>query len=550
MTATQHVLIEHLEVPLAALKDQPPQSLDHRLKPWIARHCRIPEADVVGYAIERRSLDARKKPDLRFVYHLDVQVREDSPVHEGPGTAVSTTPPSHDGSLHHLAVTAPLPLHPIVVGAGPAGQMAAYLLAMYGCKPLVIDRGRDADRRTGDLAAFHASRRLDPESNYLFGEGGAGTYSDGKLYTRVKDRRMRFLLEAFVAARAPRHILYRHHPHIGSDLLPHMCKRLRQRIEEWGGAFRWETTVSDVIERGGRCVGVQLSNGERLEAPVVMIAPGHSARDLIMRLIARGIEHKAKGFQLGCRVEHDQQLIDRGQYGCLPGRDLPRHLLGAAEYNLVSRPPAHVGAEHVTTFCMCPGGEIIAATSDAGQLSTNGMSRYARASPFANAGLIVNQEVDRDGSGLKGFELINELERQAFAAGGSDYSCPAQSAAAFVRGEAGSPVQRSSYRLGVRPGRIDRILPAKTTAAIRQALLHFERLIPGFLSRGTVVGVETRVSSPVRFERNPETLASSLPGLYLAGEGAGYAGGIVSAGLDGLRLAETILSGKPAVRER
>ena len=546
----RHVQIDALEVPLGALKRLPPQSLDHHLEPWIAKHCAIPVADVVGYEIERRSLDARRKPELLFVYHLTVQVREDSAVRERPGTVVLAAPPAHDDGLGELALRAPLPLHPVIVGAGPAGQMAAYLLALHGCKPLVIDRGRDADRRTADLARFHATRQLDPESNYLFGEGGAGTYSDGKLYTRVKDRRMRFLLEAFVAARAPRHILYRHHPHIGSDLLPHMCRRLRERIVGWGGAFRWETTVTDVLEQGGRCTGVVLANGETIAAPLVLIAPGHSARDLIMTLLRRGLEHKAKGFQLGCRIEHEQGLVDLGQYACLPGRDLPKHLLGAAEYNLVSRPPAHVQAENVTTFCMCPGGEIIAATSDPGQLSTNGMSRFARASPFANAGLIVNQEVDRAGDGLAGFALINELERQAFAAGGGDYGCPAQSAAAFVRGEAGPPATRSSYRLGVRPGRIDRILPERTTHAIRQALLHFERVIPGFMRHGTLVGVETRVSSPVRFERDPETLASSLPGLYLAGEGAGYAGGIVSAGLDGLRLAETILTGQPARRER
>lgn len=543
---TQSVTIEHLEVPIAPLVKEPPHSIDHRLDAWIARHCRIPVADVVDYEIQRRSIDARKKPDLRLVYNVLARIREDAPVREGPGVAVHTTPPSQDDSLHHLKTIAPLPLHPVIVGTGPAGIMAAYLLARYGCKPIVIDRGKDADARTADLAVFHTTRALDPESNYLFGEGGAGTYSDGKLYTRVKDRRMRFLLEAFVAARAPRHILYRHHPHIGSDILPHMAKRLRKQIVEWGGSFRWNSKVTDVIVRDKKCAGVILENGEHIEAPLTLIAPGHSARELIQRLIEHGIDHKAKGFQLGCRVEHDQRLIDLGQYGCQP----PRHLLHAAEYNLVSRPPAHVHAESVTTFCMCPGGEIIAATSDKGQLSTNGMSRFARSSPYANAGLIVNQDVDRDSSGLAGFELINDLERQAYAAGGNDYSCPAQTALAFVRGEAGPEVKHSSYRLGVRPGRIDRILPPKTVAAIRQALMHFEKIIPGFLRQGTIVGVETRVSSPVRFERSPETLSSSLSNLYLAGEGAGYAGGIVSAGLDGLRLAETILTGTPALRER
>ncbi len=548
-----HVDVEALEVPLAAAAALPVMSLDHHLKPWIARHLRVPEGDVLGYDIERRSLDARKKPNLVYAYRLVARVREDSPVHESPGIAVRTAPPSRDDGLHHLATLPDLPLHPIVVGAGPAGIMAAYLLALYGCKPLVIDRGRDADTRTADIERFHDTRQLDPASNYLFGEGGAGTYSDGKLYTRVKDRRMRFLLEAFVAARAPRHILWRHHPHVGSDILPHMCKRLRAFITERGGAFRWNTTVADVLVEQGRCAGVVTSDGERIRAPLTFIAPGHSARDLIGTLLNRGLSHKAKGFQLGCRVEHDQRLVDLGQYGCLPGRDLPRHLLGAAEYNLVSRPPARRDGrkpDNVTTFCMCPGGEFIAATSDAGQLSTNGMSRFARASPFANAGLIVNQEVDYQGDGLAGFALIEQLEKACFAAGGGDYTCPAQSAAAFLRGEAGAAPGASSYRLGVRPGRLDRILPAKTVTALGEALKFFERVIPGFLTHGTLVGVEARISSPVRFERDPATLASSLPGLYLAGEGAGYAGGIVSAGLDGLRLAETILTGRPALREK
>jgi hypothetical protein len=425
--------------------------------------------------------------------------------------------------------------------------MAAYLLAAYGCRPIVLDRGRDADTRTADLGRFHATRVLDPDSNYLYGEGGAGTYSDGKLYTRVKDRRMRFLLEAFVAARAPRHILWRHHPHVGSDILPHMVKRLRRFITDRGGEVRWGCEVVDVAEAGGRCVGVVTRDGQVIAGDTVICAPGHSARALITALCKRGVTHKAKGFQLGCRIEHDQRLIDQGQYGCQPGLDLPRHLIGAAEYNLVSRPPRG-RVQGVTTFCMCPGGEIIASTSDTGHLSTNGMSRFARASSFANAGLIVNQPVDEASGGLAGFAQVDALEQACFVAGGGDYSCPAQSAMAFVRGEAGTAPAGSSYRLGIRPGRLDRILPAATSAAIREALMHFERVIPGFLRHGTLVGIEARVSSPVRFERNPETLASSLPGLYLAGEGAGYAGGIVSAGLDGLRLAETILTGVPAQR--
>lgn len=550
MSASLTVAIDHLEVPLAQLRGRDPVGIDHHLQPWIARACRVAVADVLGYRIDRRSLDARFKPDLRFVYNLVATVRDGAPVAAAPGIAVLDAPPAQDDQLWHLPLRADRPTDAIVVGSGPAGLMCAYLLAVHGCRPLVLDRGRDVERRGADIERMHERREIDPDSNYLFGEGGAGTYSDGKLYTRVKDRRMRFLLEAFVAARAPRHILYRHHPHIGSDILPHMCRRLREMIISRGGSFRWDSEVVDIAAADGRCTGVTLRGGETLSAPVTVIAPGHSARALIAAIARRGVQHKAKGFQLGCRIEHDQSLIDLGQYGCVSGRDLPRHLLHAAEYNLVSRPPERSGAQSVTTFCMCPGGEIIAATSDPGQLSTNGMSRFARASGFANAGLIVNQPDTHRDDPLSGFDVIDRLEKACFEAGGRDYACPAQSAAAFVRGEAGPAPGRTSYRFGLRPGRLDRILPRETVKGVSAALAHFERIIPGFMTRGTLVGVEARVSSPIRFERNPDTLESSLPGLYLAGEGAGYAGGIVSAGLDGLRLAETILTGIPARRER
>ncbi len=550
MNSSLTVEIERLTVALARFKGREPVGLDHHLHPFIARACGVAEGDVLSYEIERRSLDARQKPDLRFAYHVRAQLRDGAPVAAQPGITVLDAPPPQDDQLWHLPLRPDLPREALVVGTGPAGQMAAYLLAVHGCKPLLVDRGRDVDRRGADLARMHERRELDPESNYLFGEGGAGTYSDGKLYTRVKDRRMRFLLEAFVAARAPRHILFRHHPHIGSDILPHMCRRLRQMITDRGGSFRWDAEVTDLIVEQGRCRGVVLRSGERLTAPAVIIAPGHSARGLIAAIARRGATHKAKGFQLGCRIEHDQRVIDLGQYGCISGTDYPRHLLHAAEYNLVSRPPEHLKAQSVTTFCMCPGGEIIAATSDRGQLSTNGMSRYARASGFANAGLIVNQPDDHRDDPLSGFDVIERLERACYEAGGSDLACPAQSAAAFVRGEAGPPPGATSYRFGLRPGRLDRILPPATVASISAALRYFDRVIPGFMSKGTLVGVEARVSSPLRFERNPDTLESSIPGLWLAGEGAGYAGGIVSAGLDGLRIAETILTGIPAKRER
>lgn len=548
---TEAVQIDDLVVSLAGPLAGERIGVDNRLHQAIADHVRVRRDQVTGYTIERRSLDARRKPDLVFRYRLQANLADGSAPQEGPGVQVLTDPPNQEDPLYHLPLSDQRPREVLVVGTGPAGLMAAYLLALHGTKVVVLDRGRDVARRHDDIERFRASRDLNPESNYLYGEGGAGTYSDGKLYTRAKDRRMRFLLEAFVSARAPRDCLYTHHPHVGSDILPHMVRRLREQIIAWGGSFRWDAEVVDLIRSTDhdqpRCQGVVLATGERLTADATLLAPGHSARRLITRLCELGIEHKAKGFQLGCRIEHDQRLINLAQLGC---EAPPRYLLPAAEYNLVNRPPRDRRVEGVTTFCMCPGGEIITATCDPGQLSTNGMSPHHRRGHWANAGLICNQPVDRSGDGLAGFAAIERIERAAFAAGGSDYTCPGQAATAFLRGEAGPPPPSGSYHLGQVPGRLDELLPRATVDALRAALRRFERIIPGFLRHGRLVGVETRVSSPVRFERNPETLASSLPDCYLAGEGAGYAGGIVSAALDGIRLAETMLTGQPARREK
>lgn len=538
--------ISQFEIPAKRFAEKNVTNPDQHLRSWIAQCCGIAEDAVIAYDILHRSLDARRKPDIRLIYTLRVTVREDAPIREDDHLTISAPQPEQTHRLYQLTKSDDTPTHPLIVGSGPAGLMAAYLLALHGCKPVILDRGYDVERRHADIRLFHQTRSLNPESNYLFGEGGAGTFSDGKLYTRVKDDRIRFILEAYVAARAPRRILYDHHPHIGSDILPLMCKRLRKQIEAWGGTFRWGAAVEDILIRDNRCAGVILTNGERLEAPVVIIGCGHSARSLIQRIAAHGVAHRLKDFQLGCRIEHAQRVIDQAQYGWIP----PRAILGAAEYTLTSRPPEALRVANVTTFCMCPGGEIIAATSDDGQLCTNGMSRFRRSGAFANAGLIVNQFASDFDSAAAAFSFLEDLERRAFLAGAGDspeqsYRCPAQSAAAFARGEIGLRTTQTSYHFGLTPARLDQILPKRTTAALQYALPYFERVIRGFLSSGTLIGVETRVSSPVRFERHPEMLESSLPGLYLAGEGAGYAGGITSAALDGLRIAETILTGKP-----
>lgn len=560
---TRNIRIDDMVV---GVNDLPPtvpglaKGLDRHLRPFIAAFCGIQEQDILRYTIRHRSLDARKKPELKIIYRLDVTLRDGCVVRDDPKIMDGGPPPDENHPLYRLQTIQELPKHPIIVGTGPAGVMAAYLFALHGCAPVILDRGFDVERRDADIAEFLATRRLHPESNYLFGEGGAGTYSDGKLFTRTKDHRIRFILEVLVGARAPRRILYDHHPHIGSDILPHVVRRLRERIKAWGGIFLWGSRVTDIIIRNNRCRGVVLASGESVEGPLTLIAPGHSARDLIRTLLERDVSGHGKDFQLGCRIEHPQPLIDQAQYGWLPAR----HLVGAATYQLTSsgqkrsqkRKPSggktarRTGdAPGVTTFCMCPGGEIIPATSDAGQLCTNGMSPFRRSGSYANAGLIVNQRIGDFGALREAFDLLRDLEKRAFEAGGSDYSSPAQSAAAFVRGEDGLHTSGSSYRLGLVPARLDRLLPRLTVSAIQKALPYFETRVRGFMQSGVLVGVETRVSSPVRFERDPDTMASSLPGLYLAGEGAGFGSGIISSALDGLRIAETILTGRPARRK-
>jgi uncharacterized FAD-dependent dehydrogenase len=543
---SQLVTIDELVVPLKAWMDGPRRSVDHHLHADIAQLLKIAPEDVLNYTIDRRSLDARRKPDLLFRYRLQAQVAAEAIPSEQAGATVLTEQHDQNDPLFHLQLSDTRPRSAIVVGTGPAGIMAAYLLALHGTKVHVIDRGYPVEQRAQDLEDFHQSRAMNGDSNYLYGEGGAGTYSDGKLYTRAKDRRMRFILDAWVAARAPADIRYVHHPHIGSDILPHMARRLRYQIEAWGGSFTWGANVTDVIVENGRCQGVRLANGERFTADTTLIACGHSARDLILTLCDRGVDFSLKGYQLGCRIEHSQNIITHGRYGCEP----PHYILPAAEYNLVSRPPPKTQTVSTTTFCMCPGGEILVASSDEGHLCTNGMSKRGRRSGFANAGLICNQPVDRNGSPHDAFATIARLEQAGFAAGGNDWSAPAQSAHAFMRGENQKKLGPSTYRFGLQPWRLDQLLPSGTVAGLRAALKHFDRQLPGFIKQGQLIGTETRVSSPVRFERDPATLMSSVPGLYLSGEGAGYAGGIISAALDGIRLAETMLTGIPAKREK
>lgn len=516
----------HLEVDARLFPD------DDRdlLRQQVARAYGLKTGDVLSLSIVKRSLDARRKPKVKLLYALTVEFR-DGARPQGrlePPTEIPQLPvPENRAGLQQ----------PVVVGTGPAGLFGALLLAMAGTRPIVVERGCDVTRRGQDIRQFFATRQLNPESNLLFGEGGAGTWSDGKLFTRVRDPRARFVLETFVNAGAQPEILYYAHPHIGSDRLPEVIAAIRRRICELGGTFQWDTRVTAVEAQQGRFQALRLHDGSRLTAPAALVACGHSARDLIEQM-ATCTQVALKGFQIGCRIEHPQAFINRNQFGV----EKPCPALGAAEY-LFSIHGDERG-QGASTFCMCPGGEIIPATCEPNTLCTNGMSNAARDGLFANSAIISTLHEGTFSTPREAFAFLHQLEARLFACGGSDYTAPAQTAAAFLRHTTAPLPKQTSYQLGLTPARLDQLVPQPVQDAIRRALHDFDRKAPGFIQNGTLIGMETRVSSPVRFLRHPDNLASSLPGLYIAGEGGGMAGGIVSAAIDGIRLAEKMLAGR------
>jgi hypothetical protein len=518
----------------------PPQAadIDQNLKPFIAQYLKVKESDIIDYKILSKAIDSRRGAPA-LVYRLIATLHDSEAAKGCPGKiSDEDLQKTLEAGLEFPAAPAGLK-NPLIIGSGPAGLTAALVLAQAGCEPVILERGYDVGRRTVDIDKFHKTREFNPDSNYLLGEGGAGTFSDGKLYTRTNDRRAKFVLKTFAGAGAPHEILYLKRPHIGSDKLPDMVRGIREQIEQAGGKFLFGSRVKELIIEKNRCKGVITQDNERIEAPVVIAAHGLGGRSFTHKLVEQGIEFTLKGFQIGCRIEHPQSFIDENQYR-IPTR--PKWL-GAAEYHFSNRRTDALNIAGASSFCMCPGGIIVPACLESGHLSTNGMSRYARDGKFANSCLIVSQD-DVFSGPQQAYKFLRKLESRAFELGGGDYTAPAQDARAFVKGRMALKNEETSYSFGLKSARIDQLLPPKTTAALVAAMRKFDSCFHGFLKHGKIVGVETFVSSPVRFLRHEESLSASVDRLYISGEGAGYAGGILSAAVDGIKIAEKILETK------
>jgi len=527
--------------------------LDESVSSLRRRACRrigLEPARLRGLRIARRSLDARRRGGgrrLRYIANVDLCADADfrSAALERELRAGRVRPAREPASLELDAIHPSMGAGEVaVLGAGPAGLFAALTLARNGTRALVLDRGPAVRERTREVVAFHRTRVPNPEANLLFAEGGAGTYSDGKIYTRVDDALEVPLLEELVACGAPPDICFDSQAHIGTDRLHRILPRLRARLEELGCRFRFGVRVDGLVLSGsGRVRALRTAEGE-IPCDALILAPGHSARDTWSWLREQGVPFEPRPFQLGVRIEHPQELIDRGRFGGAAGAEG----LGAASYNLVCRARPKAPGAH--SFCMCPGGRIVAAVHGPGQLCTNGMSGSTRASGRASAALVTTFGPADYGSGdFDGVRLQEELERRFFEAGGGDFAAPAQAAPDFLAGRRSRGPLRSTYTFGVVPGRLDELLPARARDAIGRALLEFGRRLPGFAGEGgLLVGVESRSCSPVRIPRDGETrLARGWLNLYPAGEGAGHAGGIVSAALDGARSARALLAqGLPA----
>ena len=524
--------------------------LDHSedaLKLAILKKLQIKPDQLISYSIFKRSYDARKKTDIYLVYIVDIELDREIQLEKQLSDRFQNDPhvlSTPDMSYHYVAQApanlATLANRPIVIGMGPAGMFAGLMLAQMGFRPLILERGKAVRDRTADTFNFWKKRaEFNPESNAQFGEGGAGTFSDGKLYSQVKDPQHygRKVITEFVNAGASPEILYINKPHIGTLKLVGIVQNFRARIEALGGEIRFQSRVEDIDIQNGKAKGVTLANGEYIASNHIVLAVGHSARDTFQMLYDRGVYIEAKPFSIGFRIEHPQTLIDRARFGDYAGNKI----LGAADYKLVHHCQ---NGRSVYSFCMCPGGLVVAATSEVGRVVTNGMSQYSRNERNANSGIVVGiTPDDYPEHPLAGIDFQRRLESRAFELGGGTYAAPAQLVGDFLahRPSQSLGTVHPSYTPNVLLGDLSESLPDYAIAAIREAIPEFNKKIKGFaMDDAMLTGVETRTSSPIRIKRNENYQSLNTEGLFPAGEGAGYAGGILSAGIDGIKVAEAV----------
>lgn len=504
------------------------------LKEAAAKKIGISTGDIKEFKIVKESIDARRKPDISRVYSIVAGIDTKIRIGNNPDVKIFEEATVEDINPG----TKQLEARPVVVGSGPAGVFAGLLLAQHGYKPLMLERGACVEERKIIVGKYWENGVLDVETNVQFGEGGAGTFSDGKLTTRINDRRCERVLEEFYRSGAHEEILYKAKPHIGSDVLTTVTANMRRRIQELGGEIRFHSKVTSLLLNNGQVKGVVINGNEQIQADVVIMAIGHSARDTFEALLQQGIVFEQKPFSIGARIEHLQEMVDRAQFGGAAGQPS----LGTADYQLFDK----TGSRTAYSFCMCPGGIVVAAASEQGSIVTNGMSEFARDRQNANSALVVSVEPGDYGSShpLAGVEFQRKWEQLAYKAGGSSGAAPVQRLGDFLEGRVSGKIGavKPSYTGNILLADLNTCLPSFVTESMKQSVKYFDRKLKGFANSDAILtGVETRTSSPVRIPRGDTLEAKGINGLYPAGEGAGYAGGIVSAAVDGLRIAEQII---------
>ena len=518
--------------------DLPFNADESALRLLIGAATKLPAESIENVRPVRRSLDARDKNDIRFIYTAEFEIADKDYNRNYTRFAKNVTKAQEKPVIAEKVGEAPQPAPFVVVGAGPAGLFAAHTLAVRGYKVVLIERGKPIDERRQSVEAFWSGGSLDPESNIMFGEGGAGAFSDGKLTTRIKDARADIVTETLVTFGAPEKIAVEAKPHVGTDVLRTVVRNIRRAIEEAGGEVRFNSKLTGIETKDGQVAAAIVNGSEKLPCCAVILAIGQAARDTYRMLFDMGVEITAKPFAVGVTIEHPQQFINRSQFGKFAGH--PR--LGAAEYRLTARS----GSRGVYTFCMCPGGFVVASSSDEGEVVTNGMSYAARDGRNANSGIIVQvNPQDLGGAPFCGVEFQQKLEKAAFRLGGGDYSAPAERVADFLAGNEPQAFAgvTPTYRPQAVPRDLRKCLPGTVRKGIAEGLIAFGRQIKGFdMGDAVLTAPETRTSAPVRIMRDEAGEATRLRGLYPVGEGAGYAGGIVSAAVDGVKAAERLIA--------